>query len=70
MSLIPTQHVEPRDTVPVRMDHALHERLEQYAAFIQSPKHYVVGQALERLFRGDKAFIKWLAEQARPRSGA
>jgi predicted transcriptional regulator len=66
MSLIPTQHVEPRDTVPVRMDHALHERLEQYAAFIESPKHYVVAQALERLFRSDKKFIKWLAERPQP----
>jgi predicted transcriptional regulator len=70
MSLIPTQHVEPRDTVPLRLDHTLHERLEQYAAFIKSPKHYVVAQALERLFRGDKTFIRWLAERARPRAGA
>jgi predicted transcriptional regulator len=70
MSLIPKQHVEPRDTLPVRMDHALHERLEQYAAFIESPKHYIVAQALERLFRSDKKFIKWLAGQARPVNGA
>jgi predicted transcriptional regulator len=66
MSLIPTQHVEPRDTVPVSMDHALHARLEQYAAFIESPKHYVVAQALERLFRSDKKFIKWLTERPEP----
>jgi predicted transcriptional regulator len=66
MSLIPTQHVEPRDTVSLRLDHAIHERLEQYAAFIESPKHYVVAQALERLFRSDKGFLRWLAERPRP----
>jgi predicted transcriptional regulator len=70
MSLIPAQHVEPRDTVPIRMDHAVHERLELYAAFIQSPKHYVVAQALERLYRSDKMFTRWLAERARPRAGS
>ena len=63
MSLIPAQYVEPRDTLSLRLDHAVHERLQQYAAFIQSPKDYVIGQALERIFRSDKKFTKWLAAQ-------
>ena len=63
MSLIPAQYVEPRDTLSLRLDHTVHERLQQYAAFIQSPKDYVIGQALERIFRSDKAFTKWLAAQ-------
>jgi predicted transcriptional regulator len=63
MSLIPAQYVEPRDTLSLRLDHTVHERLQQYAAFIQSPKDYVIGQALERIFRSDKKFTKWLAAQ-------
>jgi len=38
----------------------LHERLKLYAEFIQSPKDYVVSQALTRLFRKDKEFAIWL----------
>jgi len=38
------------------LDHEVHERLKQYAEFIQSPKDYVIGQALRRLFRKDKDF--------------
>src|ERR1700682_4205921 len=63
MSLIPAQYVEPRDTLSLGLDHTVHERLQQYAAFIQSPKDYVIGQALERIFRSDKKFTKWLAAQ-------
>src|SRR5437867_8204421 len=64
MALIPARHVEERDTVSLRLDHAVHERLERYAEFIQSPKPYVVAQALERLFRSDKEFARWLAARA------
>jgi hypothetical protein len=60
MPLIPTQHVEPREVVSVRLERCLHERLHQYAAFIQSPKDYVIAQALERVFRNDKEFVSWL----------
>ena len=66
MPLIPARHVEERDTVSLRLDHAVHERLERYAEFIQSPKPYVVAQALERLFRSDKEFARWLAGRANP----
>src|SRR5438093_570975 len=31
-----------------------------YATFIQSPKDYVIGQALRRLFEKDHEFAEWL----------
>lgn len=65
MALIPAQYVEPRDNVTIRLDHDVHERLQHYAEFIQSPKEYVIAQVLERLFRTDKEFRKWLAARAR-----
>jgi hypothetical protein len=61
MPIIPAQpQVEQKDTLSLRLDHAVHERLKQYAAFIQSPKDYVIGQALRQLFRKDKDFAAWL----------
>jgi hypothetical protein len=66
MPLIPTRHVEPRETVALRFDRGVHERLQQYADFIQSPKEYVVAQALQRLFRSDKEFTTWLASHPGP----
>jgi hypothetical protein len=60
MPLIPARHVEDKDTLSLRLDRPLHERLKQYAEFIQSPKDYVMGHALSRLFRQDKEFVTWL----------
>jgi predicted transcriptional regulator len=61
MPLIPARQVEPRETLTCRVDRSIHEQLKEYAAFIDSPKEYVVAQALERLFRSDKEFVRWLA---------
>jgi hypothetical protein len=67
MPLIPTKHVELKETLSCRIEQAVHERLKLYATFIDSPKEYVVTQALDRLFRGDKEFAQWLA--TRPEGG-
>ena len=65
MPIIPAQpHVEQKDTLSLRLDREVHERLKQYAEFIQSPKDYVIGQALRRLFRKDKDFTVWI--ESRP----
>src|SRR5579862_5568848 len=60
MSIIPAQpQVEPKDTLSLRLDRVLHERLKRYCEFIQSPKDYVIGQALRQLFRKDREFAAW-----------
>jgi predicted transcriptional regulator len=68
MPLIPARHVEEKDTLSLRLVRPLHERLKQYAEFIQSPKDYVMSHALSRLFRQDKEFATWL--EARPAAPA
>src|SRR6266567_8165982 len=60
MPLIPAQRTVEKDTLSLRLDRAVHERLKQYATFIQSPKDYVIGQALRRLFEKDHEFAAWL----------
>ena len=65
MPLIPARpHVDEKDTLSLRLDRPLHERLKRYAEFIDSPKDYVISQALSQLFRKDKEFATWL--EARP----
>ena len=65
MPIIPAQpHGEQKDTLSLRLEHEVHERLKQYAEFIQSPKDYVIGQALRRLFRKDKDFAAWAESRA------
>ena len=49
MPLIPAQHVDERDTLSLRLDRPVHERLKQYAEFIHSPKDYIISQALSQL---------------------
>src|SRR5579871_636510 len=70
MPLIPTQQtLEQKDTLSLRLEREIHERLRQYAEFIQSPKDYVIGQALRRLFRKDKEFAAWLDRRGRTPAG-
>ena len=64
MALIPRHVIATKDTLSLRLDRMVHERLKAYAEFIQSPKDYVIGQALQRLFRTDKAFGAWLETRA------
>jgi predicted transcriptional regulator len=60
MPIIPAQpQPEPKDTLSLRLDCVLHERLKQYCEFIQSPRDYVIGQALQQLFRKDREFAAW-----------
>jgi hypothetical protein len=60
MALIPAQPIVDKETLSLRLERVVHERLKQYAAFIQSPKDYVIGQALRRLFEKDHEFTEWL----------
>jgi len=71
MPLIPAQLIVEKETLSLRLDRDVHERLKQYAAFIQSPKDYVIGQALRRLFDKDHEFTEWLSkhETATPGTG-
>jgi len=60
MPLIPAQPIVEKETLSLRLERVVHERLKQYATFIRSPKDYVIGQALRRLFEKDHEFAEWL----------
>ena len=70
MSVIPPRYVPTKDTVSLRIDSAVHERLKQYAEMIKSPKEYIVSLLLARLFRSDKKFTAWLSERPTPAADA
>jgi hypothetical protein len=59
-------HTRARTPASLRLQRPVHERLKLYAEFIQSPKDYVVSQALTWLFRKDKDFATWLEARTAP----
>jgi hypothetical protein len=68
MALIPK--VEPKlekKVVSARLDEEAHTMLQRYAAFLGGATHeYIIGESLKRLFRRDKEFNEWLAENDPP----
>ncbi len=67
---------EPKDTLSLRLDCVLHDRLKQYCEFIQSPRDYVIGQALRQLFRASDRGVRGMdgvrgeaQRRLRPKSG-
>jgi hypothetical protein len=70
MSVIPPRYVPTKDSVSLRLDSAVHERLKQYAEMIKSPKEYIVSLLLTRLFKSDKKFTTWLRERPTAASDA
>lgn len=63
MALI--KKVEPKQekkVVSARLDDEAHTMLQRYAAFLGGATHeYIIGESLKRLFRRDKEFNQWLA---------
>ena len=55
------------ETVQIRVEEEIRDKLHKYAEFINSSESYVVGEALKLLFRKDDEFKIWLEEQ--PRNG-
>lgn len=68
MTYIPKQTKLTRERVEAKLDVALIEELERYCQYLESDRDYVVGQALELVFRKDKGFRQWLGRQ--PVNGA
>ena len=60
---IPKQPKHTRERLEAKLDERLVRRLEMYCRYLESDRDYVVSQALEIVFRKDKAFAAWLAAQ-------
>ena len=60
---IPKQPKQTRERVEAKLDARLVRKLESYCQYLDSDRDYVLGQALEMVFRKDKGFSGWLAAQ-------
>ena len=63
MALIPKVERKPdKKPVSARLDEETRAMLDRYAQFLGDASHeYVIGESLRLLFRRDKEFIEWLA---------
>jgi len=60
MSYIPRQIKQARERVEAKLDGELIRKMEQYCAYLESDRDYVIGQALRIAFAKDKGFREWL----------
>jgi hypothetical protein len=63
MSYIPKQEKRTRERVEAKLDQELIRKLEQYSAYLDSDRDYIIGKALEIAFDKDKGFAEWLKSQ-------
>lgn len=69
MPILKAPPVQPKnETLQLRVSQNLKFRLMRYAEFIHANASYVVAAALERLFRKDAEFQKYLASNRPPES--
>ena len=64
MSYIPKQEKRTRERLEAKLDREIIRKLEQYCAYLDSDRDYVIGKALEIAFDKDKGFAEWLKSQA------
>ncbi len=64
MPILKAPPKSPKTTaVQLRLDDETRTKLIKYAEYLDSPPSYVVTEALKLLFRRDKEFQAWLANQ-------
>jgi predicted transcriptional regulator len=69
MAILKAPPTQPtNETLQLRVSQDLKFRLTRYAEFIHATASYVVSEALERLFRKDAEFQKYLATYTPPES--
>ncbi|MCC6589073.1 MAG: hypothetical protein IT168_20415 [Bryobacterales bacterium] len=61
-SFIPKQPKKEREQITIKLDRDVLRSLELYCRYLDSSRDYVIGAALEFIFRKDKQFAEW-AEQ-------
>jgi len=69
-TFIPKQTRKERDQITIRLDRDVLQTLEHYCRYLDSGRDYVINQCLTFIFRKDKAFTMWLAQQEIPSSPA
>lgn len=70
MAILKAPPTQPKnETIQLRVPQELKFRLARYAEFIHASTSYVVIEMLERLFRKDTEFQKYLAAYKPPEAG-
>jgi len=69
-TVIPKQTKKERDQITIRLDRDVLQTLEHYCRYLESGRDYVINQCLGFIFRKDKPFAMWLAQQGIPSSPA
>ena len=59
-SFIPKQPKKEREQIAIKLDRDVLRSLEQYCRYLDSSRDYVIGAALEFIFRKDKHFADWV----------
>ncbi len=62
-SFIPKQPKKEREQISIKLDRDVLRSLEQYCRYLDSSRDYVIGAALEFIFRKDKHFAEWVEER-------
>jgi hypothetical protein len=68
--VIPKQTKKERDQITIRLDRDVLKTLEHYCRYLESGWDYVINKCLAFIFRKDKPFAMWLAQQGGPSSPA
>jgi len=69
-TVIPKQTRKERDHITIRLDRDVLQILEHYCRYLESGRDYVINQCLTFIFRKDKPFTMWLAQQGVPSAPA
>jgi predicted DNA-binding protein len=70
MAILKAPVTQPKnETIQLRVSQELKFRLTRYAEFIHANTSYVVSEVLERFFRKDADFQKYLAAYKPPEAG-
>ena len=62
-TVIPKQLKKQRDQITIRLDCEVLQTLDHYCRYLESGRDYVINQCLAFIFRKDKQFLMWLANQ-------
>ena len=67
-SFIQKQPKKEREQITIKLDRDVLRSLERYCRYLDSSRDYVIGAALEFIFRKDKQFAEWVEEHGDART--
>lgn len=65
-SYIPPPLKRAQQRITLRLDEDEIAMLDSYGRFIKGSRDYIISQALEKAFKKDRDFARWLEQQQSP----